>query len=337
MIRLLPPLLFLAATGFAQSPPDPVSVNRAQPDAPSIPAVTTPNDAAASSTYILGAGDQLTLTVADVEDFNDKTFRIDMRGDLNLPLTGRLHAAGLTVSQLEAETADRLSRIIKDPDVVISVATFGSQPVSILGAVTTPGIRQLEGQKTLYEVLSLAGGLRMDAGNTVHITRDLKFGPIPLADAKDDETDRFSIASVKVRKIMNGGDPAENITVKPGDVISIPKADMVYAVGSVTKPGGFLLTENETISTLQVISLAEGLQKTAAPNKAKILRAVPGSEQRTEIAVNIKQLMAGKATDIPLQSNDILFIPNSGAKTASYRTLDAIVNMATGMAVYGRY
>jgi polysaccharide export outer membrane protein len=74
--------------------------------------------------------------------------------------------------------------------------------------------------------------------------------------------------------------------------------------------------------------------KTAAGDKSKILRKVNGSASRTEIAINIKQLMAGKAPDVPLQPDDILFIPNSDAKSAGFRTLDAIVNAASGLALY---
>jgi polysaccharide export outer membrane protein len=151
-----------------------------------------------------------------------------------------------------------------------------------------------------------------------------------------DSTGRYSTASVKVKSIMNATNPVENITIMPNDVISVPKGDLVYAVGSINRPGGFLLGENETLTTLQVVSLAEGVSKTAASDKAKILRSVPGSTNREEIAVNIKQLMAGKASDIPLRANDILFIPNSGAKSASYRTLEAVIQTATGLAVYGR-
>ena len=238
MKLILPALLFLAEMAFAQSP-----LVSDQPDVPAGTDAIRATAAAATdqttqpATYKLGPGDQVTLTVADLEDFNDKTFRIDMHGDLTLPLAGRVHAAGLTINQLEAATTERLRRLVKDPDVVISIASFGSQPVSILGAVANPGIRQLEGQKTLFEVLSLAGGLRPDAGNTVHITRDLKWGALPLADAKNDETGRFSVASLKVKDIMTARDPAENIVVEPGDIISIPKAEMVYAVGSVIRPG----------------------------------------------------------------------------------------------------
>jgi polysaccharide export outer membrane protein len=138
---------------------------------------------------------------------------------------------------------------------------------------------------------------------------------------------------VRVKDISLAG--PENISIMPGDTIFVPKADLIYVVGSVTKPGGFPIGEKETLSALQVVSLAQGLQKTAAANKAKILRVVPGSQSRTEIAVNIKLLMAGKTSDIPLQADDILFIPNSGAKSAGLRTVDAIVNAASGLAIYG--
>jgi polysaccharide biosynthesis/export protein len=158
-----------------------------------------------------------------------------------------------------------------------------------------------------------------------------------LPDAQADPNGQSSTASVRVKTIIDASNAADNIMILPGDTISVPRADLVYAVGDVVKPGGFLLNEHESLSALQVVSLAEGLHKTAAADKARILRAVPGSPARTEIAVNLKQLMSGKGTDVQLQANDILFIPNSAAKSAGFRTLDAIVNAATGMAVYGRY
>ena len=85
-----------------------------------------------------------------------------------------------------------------------------------------------------------------------------------------------------------------------------------------------------------MVSLAGGVERTAATDKAKILRLVPGStSNRTEINIDIKRLMAGKLPDIALQPNDILFIPNSGAKSAGFRTIEAIVTAATGLAIYG--
>jgi polysaccharide biosynthesis/export protein len=293
---------------------------------------------AAPANYILGPGDQVSLLVADLSDeFSDKTFRIDLLGDLNFPLVGRVHAAGLTIDQLEAQIAGRLKKAVKDPDVVITISSFGSQAVSVLGAVGAPGPHQLEGRKNLSEILSLAGGLRMDSGSTIKITRDMRWGRIPLADSVVDPTGNFSVVSIKVRPLMNASSPAENILIMPGDVVTVPVAEKVYAIGSVAKPGGYLLDQHESISTLQILSLSQGLAKAAAPNRAKILRVVPGSPNRVEIAVNLKEILKGKSADVELQSDDILFVPSSGAKVAANRTLDAVIVAASGTAVIGRF
>jgi polysaccharide export outer membrane protein len=167
----------------------------------------------------------------------------------------------------------------------------------------------------------------------VEITRDLDMGPIPLPDAVPSSTGQCTVARVRLKNVMNAS--AENILVLPGDTVFVPKADIVYAVGSVTKPGGYTIGEDGILSALQMVSLAGGVQKAAATEKAKILRLVPGSSSsRTEITINIKRLMAGKTPDVPLQPNDILFIPNSGAKSAGFRTIEAIVSVATGLAIY---
>jgi polysaccharide export outer membrane protein len=290
----------------------------------------------ALANYVLGPEDQITLFVPDLEEINNKPMRIDTRGDLNMPLAGRVHAAGLTADKLEAAIEASIKKYVKDPEVVVNITEFRSQAISILGEVGSPGVHQLAGQKTLFTILSEAGGLRPDAGNSVKITRNLKWGRIPLPDAKDDPTGQFSVASVRSKSIMDATNPAENIPIKPDDIISVPKADLIYCIGSVKKPGGFVLGQEETLSALQVLSLAEGLDKAASPDKAKIMRIVPGSIVRAEIPVNLKRLMAGKAADLPLKSNDILFVPNSAAKSAFARTVEAAVQIGTGVAIYAR-
>jgi polysaccharide export outer membrane protein len=285
--------------------------------------------------YVLGPGDQFSVTVPDLDaQFTDKIFRLDMSGDVSLPFAGRIHAAGFSTAGLESEIRARLARFLKDPEVVVSLSAFGSQSVSILGAVNTPGIRQIEGRKSLFEVLSLAGGLRLDAGYLIRIRRDMQWGAIPLPSAQIDPTDRYCTASVRVKDLINAIDSADNIAIMPGDSISVSKADVVYAVGNVTKSGGFLLNEHETLSALQVLSLAEGLQRTAASDKAKILRMVDGSPDRVEIPVNLKVMLAGKGMDVQLRSGDILFVPGSGSKAAAYKTLDMITGMAGTALIY---
>jgi len=300
-------------------------------------AVESPNVATGlPASYLLGPNDQFSLIVDQLPDnFTDKTFRIDGAGDVTIPLIGRVHASGMTASEFEDQLKARFGVILKAPDIVVNVTEFASEPVAVQGAVNTPGVHQLAGHKSLFEFLSLAEGLRPDAGTTIIVTRDLKWGQIPLAGASLSSTRQSSIVTVRAKNVMNGSE--ENIAIMPGDTIFVPKADVVYAVGSLTKPGGFPIGENETLSALQVVSLAEGMAKTAAGDKAKILRLAPGGGPRSEIPINLKLLMAGKGSDMLLRPDDILFVPNSSAKSATYRTLDAIVTAATGMAIYGRY
>lgn len=297
---------------------------------------SAPDASSAPSSYLLGPNDQISLVVDQLpDDFTEKTFRIDQNGDLSLPMIGRIHAGGLTQAELEDQVKTRFGIILREPDIVVNVTEYASQPVSVLGAVNVPGIRQLQGGKTLFDVLSLAGGLRPDAGTTVKITRDLKWGAIPLPGATVSSSGLNSIATVRVQAVMQAAE--ENIAIRPGDTIFVPKAEMVYVVGSVTMPGGFPIGESDTLTALQVVALAQGMVRTAAPDRAKILRIVPGTSDRSEIPINLKLLLAGKAPDTSLRPEDILFVPTSGMKSTGYRAIEAIVNAATGVAIYGRY
>ncbi|MCE5306142.1 MAG: polysaccharide export protein [Acidobacteriales bacterium] len=286
--------------------------------------------------YVLGPGDQLLIRAMDVDEISDKPVRIESSGLINLAMIGRLKAAGLTVEQLEADIAGRLKKFVQEPQVSVAVTEFRSQPVSLLGAVAQPGVHQLQGRKTLFEVLSLAGGLRQDAGHSIKITRLKENGPIPLPDAKSDETGRYSVASVNVKSVVEARNPRENIVVMPNDVISVPRAEMVYVVGAVKRSGGFVLQEREDMTVLQALSLAEGAERTAAAKRAKILRSAPNQSVRQEIPVNLKEILAGKAADVPMRADDILFVPSSLARSASVRAAEAAVQITTGLVIWRR-
>jgi polysaccharide export outer membrane protein len=289
--------------------------------------------------YILGPDDAISVGVADVAELDAKVLgviKVDHQGNIRLPLAGRIQASGLTIESLEKEIAKRLGGIMNDPEVSVSVAEYRSHPVSILGAVRNPGVYQVNGPKTLFEVLSLAGGLNPDASNRVKIMRAVSAGPLPLANATSDKTREFYTAELNVRSIMEAKNPDENIFVLSNDVITVPKAEMVYVVGSVHKSGGFPLNEKEQITVLQAVSLAEGLDKVASAKSARILRQSSPDAERTEVAVDVEKILAGRAKDVPLRANDILFIPNSLAKSASMRALEAAIQTATGLAIFAR-
>ncbi len=316
----------VAADGRVSTPPAVFA-------AASVPTPPPPPAAADSPSYLLGPEDLLTVRVFAADDIPDKPVQIDNDGTLTLPMIGPVHAAGLTVEQLQANLVTAYKKYFKDPQVSVQVNEFHSQPVSVAGNVTTPGVVQLRGNRNLMEVISMAGGLRPDAGDTVQITRNLSEGPIPVADAFTDPTGKYSIARIDIRAVMNGKDPQGNITIKPHDVVTVPRARMIYVLGNVTKPGGFVLTDDESMSVSKAIALAGGWDKTAKLSDARVLRASGGAE-REQIPANVSKIMHNKAPDIQMRPDDILFIPNSTGKMAGALGLSTAIGLGTGLAIW---
>jgi polysaccharide biosynthesis/export protein len=323
MVSVALAVLFIAASAAAQVAPPPGANHP-----------TMNCDRPALNTYLLGPDDELETSSVEPDELTSKSTRIDGDGAIQVLLVGRVHVAGLTVEQAEQEVNKRLSAYIRHPQFAINLKELRSQPVSILGAVNTPGIHQVQGHQTLLEMISLAGGIRPDAGYSIRITRESEWGCIPLPNATLDASGGFSVAEVNLKDIMEAKNPKENIQIFPHDVVTVPKAEMVYVIGDVHRSGGFVLGENKTISVLQALSLAEGLGMAAKTRDAKILRVNPAGDQRTEIPVDVPSILAGKKKDFPLQSDDILFIPDSKVKKAFTRALEATVQAGTNVAVW---
>jgi polysaccharide export outer membrane protein len=288
------------------------------------------------SGYVLGPDDQIVIHAIDSPEISDKPFLIGMNGNVTLPLIGRVQAGGLTVEQLETELNTHLKKYVHDPQVSVTVAEFRSQPVSVFGAVTKPGVIQLRGRKTLYEVLSMAGGPNETAGSRLTVTRRRENGEIPLPGATIDPTGQFSTAELNVQEILEGKNPAANIEIKPNDTISVSEANsnMIYVVGDVEHGGAFTLGGRQKLSVLRALSLAGGLGRTAKPEKARIIRGSPGEAKPQEIAVNIKQIFNGKAEDIVLLPQDVLVIPTSSRKVFTTYAVPSLVSAAAYAAIY---
>jgi polysaccharide export outer membrane protein len=293
------------------------------------------NSAPASSSYLLGPGDEITIRCPEIEEITEKLTRIDNDGAVSLPLLGRFRISGLTVETLEQTLRVRLREFAYAPQVSVTVSQYGSQPVSIMGAVQAPGTFQLRGQKALLEVISMGGGLRPDAGHELTITRRLEWGELPLPNAHRDPTGKYIIGTVDVQAAL-AGKPDFNIFIQPFDVIFVPRAQLVYALGEVKKPGGFALTDGKGVTVLQVLALAEGLSHTAKPKAAKIIRPSATRNQKEEIPLDLANVMEGRAPDLGMRPEDILIVPSNKAKSAALRALDAIIQTGTGIAIYRR-
>lgn len=325
LAQLTQPIQPLPSTQPAPTAPAPLSSG----------AAPTMKETTAPGSYVLGPGDQVIIRAPNAPDISEKPIRLDQNGVINMPMIGHLHAGGLTIDQLEAELVKRLSVTLVSPAVAVSVTEYKSQPISVFGEVVTPGVHQLEDGQRLVDILAMVGGVKPEAGPFVRITRRIEYGHIPLPGAADDPTGQYSVAEVQLRPLVDAKTPEKDILIKPYDIISVPKAEFVFIAGDVTKAGGIPLTEGRTISITEALSIAGGPLKTAAPNKSQILRAVEGTPKHTEIPVDVKKIMSGKAEDMQLQAGDVLLIPGSAAKAAGTRAIEAAFAAGTMILTYG--
>jgi polysaccharide biosynthesis/export protein len=289
-----------------------------------------------ATSYRIGPDDLLDVSVFDVPDLS-RTVRVSAGGEISLPLLGSVPVAGQTPQDLEESLAQELrAHYMKDPQVTVFVKEMESHGVSVFGAVTKPGVYQIRGARSLIEVLSMAGGLADDAGDSVTIVRGGGVNQTASVEAAvgDPAPQAGLTTEVDIAGLLEGDDGKSNVLVFPGDVVKVASAGTVYVVGEVHRPGGFALHANASISVLQAISLAEGLTSTAARSQARVIRTDPVSGKRTEIALNLTKILSGKEADPQLEARDIVFVPNSAARSSLYRGGEALVQITTGIAIY---
>lgn len=270
------------------------------------------------SVLLIGSGDLLKVSVLGVPE-SDQEVRVGEDGDISLNFVGSVHVAGLTTTAAQELIAKKLvaGGFFTQPQVSVFAKEYATQGVSVLGEVQKPGVYPLLGSRRLFDVLSLAGGTSQKAGKVVSIThRDHPESPLSVMLSND------ANESAK-----------NNIEVFAGDTVLVSRAGVVYVVGDVHKPSGVMMDNGSDMTVLQAIAMAEGTNPTAALNKAKLIRRTPNGPQ--ELPLALKDMLASKSPDVHLQSEDIIFVPNSAAKSATKRSLEAIIQTATGLAIYG--
>lgn len=265
----------------------------------------------------VAGGDLLEINVFDVPELSGK-FRVSNAGSISLPLIGELAVQDSRTDQLEHTIAQKLEDggYVRNPQVSVFVAEFATQGVSVLGEVKKPGIYPSFGSHRLLDYLSMAEGTTPLAGSLVHITR-----------RESSTTQRVALRSK--------GEARENPEIFSGDTVLVERAGVVYVVGDVARPGGFPMDQDDQLSVLQAVALAQGVNRTAALKSAKLIRTTPHG--KTEVPINLSAMLGSKAADVPLEDGDIVFIPSSAAKSAMKRGLEAAVQAAVGVAIYGRY
>ena len=315
----------MAQLGWSQnSPPLPqtpqLDAAAATSPVPALPNETAPATEQTAAVLLIGAGDLLKVSILGAPE-SDQEVHVSADGSVPLNFLGPVHVAGLTIEQAEATIAKKLAAggFYTDPQVSVLSKEYATQGVSVLGEVQKPGIYPILGPRRLFDLLSLAGGTTPKAGRGVSIThRDHPQTP---------------------RSVLLSNDAAEsvqsNIEVFPGDTVMVSKADIVYVVGDVRKPTGVIMETGNAMTVIQAIAMAEGTNPNAALNNAKLIRRTPNGPQ--EIRLPLKDMLSAKSPDVHVQAGDIIFVPTSAAKSAAKRSLEAIIQMGTGLAIYHPY
>jgi polysaccharide export outer membrane protein len=265
----------------------------------------------------LAPGFLLSLNVLDDPDFAGR-FRIDQQGDIALPILGTMHVAGEDASEARLQIQKRLleDKILKDPQVDLTVLEYTAPEVTIIGEVTSPGKYPLLVPRKLVDVLAIAGGTTITAGNEVQITRG-------SADAEQ--------VLVHFSKATNPK-AVEDVLVYPGDTVQVKRAGIVYVLGAVTRPGGYVMQEEGTLTVLQAISLANGTTLPASVGAIHLLRRnADGTE--VDIALPLNKMQHGQSTDLKLQATDVLYVPTSKIKSTVINGA-SILAAATSASIY---
>jgi polysaccharide export outer membrane protein len=286
--------------------------------------------------YVIGSGDLLAVEVFDVPELS-REVRVNETGFISLPLIPvKVHVAGLTTFQLQDKIAELLQTngLVSTPQVSVAVKEQHSQPITVIGAVKSPMVIQAVRQTTLLQVLSQAGGVSDDAGSSVIVTRP------PSVPTGSEDTDTAKVSSepqtfiISLGDLLESGNATFDIPVLGGDVVSVPRAGIIYVVGAVTRPGGFVMqNDRDRMTTLKILSLAGGTTGTAKERQAVILRKNLETGKRDELPVDLKKVMQLKTEDVMLQNSDILFVPDSSGKKALHRAGDVAIGLTTGVAL----
>ena len=325
--RLFSLIVFLSMLGLHQTAsaqnntpqtPDQKGVTATEPSILAAPVNGSPEqkpaNPAAIPRLLIGPGDDLDVTVYGAPDLSGH-MRVSASGNISLPLIGYVRIAGLTSSEAEGaiEAQLREKSVVNEPQVSVFVKEYGSSGISVAGEGVKPGFYSVLGPHRLFDVLQAAGGPTERASNRLLISHR-------------GQTDVTTIILSKNPTEML----ASNVDLQPGDTIVIPRAGIVYVLGEVGRPGGYVMNATGGVTVLQVVAVAGGPNHFASAGKTRLLRKTDNGFQEQHI--DLKKLLRGKIHDVAVADEDILYIPSSAIK--SVLSASALVTTAASVAIY---
>ena len=268
----------------------------------------------------IGSGDMIEVSMFDNPDLSGH-FRVDEKGDITVPLLGRVHVEGATAEEAGTTIEHRYveAEILKpaNASATVFISEYATQGIIVNGEVKTPGLYPALGVRMLNDVISAAGGVTPTASSKVVITR------------KSDPENPVSVDynPTALTPVI------PRVQIFPGDTVMVPRAGIVYVVGNVNRPGGFVLDGRRTLSVEEVMALAGGGGHAAAISRVHLVRTVEGG-RKEDVILAVNLIYKGKAPDVALKDGDILYVPTSNAKLATEQAISSALNIGTSVLIY---
>jgi len=291
------------------------SNSKGSSSAPSAGPTIVPKDL---SELRIAPGDLLSIAVYDTPEFTN-SYRVDQAGDLTIPLCGKVRVTGLTLTEAarQIETAFKDSQILVQPQVSVDIQQYGGQYVTVLGEVASPGRISLIAPTKLGDILAEAGGVTALAGAHIQI----RHGSDETAPPEDVPYSRSH---------TNGA--AALILVRPGDSVVVPRAGIVYVLGAVNRPGGYVMQEDGKLNVAEALALSGGTAMQASTGGLRVIRRNPDGSV-LDFPLSYNGIAKGTQTPLMLQPQDIVYVPMSKVKAALSSTMGIISSISTA-AIY---
>ena len=279
--------------------------------------------------YRIGFQDVLDIQVFRHADLSQRV-AVSPTGMISL---FRLDKPIVAVCKTERELANELekaylAKYIRDPQVKVYIAEQRSQAVAVIGAVEKPGNYFVNRRMHLLAMLAMAGGPSKESGTRLLVART---GSTTSCRQADDVSlgDQVAVVNFKIRDIQEG---KESFWLKPGDVVSVSDADVVYIYGDVVEPGSLRIREPITLT--QAIATSKGLRPAAQKDKIRILRQRAGAVEREEMVFDMSQIDKGMVKDPILEPNDIVAISRDKSKAIMIGVVDMIKGTVPNALIY---
>ncbi len=275
--------------------------------------------AATTESLLIGPGDRLFVHVTDTPELDEHPTVTDA-GEIPAIGVGNVKVSGLTPAGAASVIHDRLiaAHYMNHPEVVVSIEQYATQNVSVLGEVKTSGAYPIATPRSILDILALAGGLNDVADRNILIERHGDPG----------HNVHYLFSNNAERAV------SDQMMVNPGDTVIVSKAGIVYVLGDVNRPGGFVMANNESgMTVLQALAIAGGTANSARLGHARLIR-LKSDGTRSDQQLSVGDLQKGKVPDIAMLPGDVLYVPFSFARNTAIIGTAGIASAAASAAVY---